>query len=566
MDTVQKPSPLTGLLIGLLLTAPLMALFYLGNVLVGLPLVPLDFFDFLVPIIPGELITIVIDAMVTSIIAAGQGQNVDTLAKTIEQGMGYGMFWAVAAIIATIVFVVARNMNATTALRVSAGVGIALGVVFGAISATSNFLEVSPVVAFLWTALLFAGWGLALGWVYRDLSALPTAGDKASDEQVGRREFLVRVGGATATLTVVGAGLGLALGGEDDALTGTTNTVGGGVEAPDLTEAGEGAIEVADGRLPNADAVVQPAPGMRPEYTPVEEHYRIDIASRPIEIDLATWTLPFSGLVADRAFTMDELRNDFQSLDQYVTLQCISNRIGGNLISTTKWTGVPVRDVLNELEIEEGGAWLKIDGGDDFFEYVSIEMIMNDERIMFTYDWDDEPLPTRNGFPLRIYIPDLYGMKQPKWIQNIEVVESDERGYWVRRGWSATAVMMTTSVVDTVATRDFYADEEGAVRVPIGGYAISGAREISKVEISINDGEWIEADLRDPISDTTWVFWRYDWTFEEGEHTFAVRCYDGDGDLQPTRERGVRPDGASGIDTAEAALPDPETALEGLLG
>jgi hypothetical protein len=215
----------------------------------------------------------------------------------------------------------------------------------------------------------------------------------------------------------------------------------------------------------------------------------------------------------------------------------------------------PVRDVLADVQLEEGAQWLRIDGGDEFFEYVSIEMIMNDPRIMFTWAWDDQPLPQRNGFPLRIYIPDRYGMKQPKWITNIVVVENDDRGYWVRRGWSADAIMQTTSVVDTIAVNDIYEDEDGAMRVPVGGYAVAGEREISKVEISIDDGEWIEADLRDPLSDKTWVFWRYDWAFEPGEHTFAVRCYDGNGDLQPTDEQGVRPDGATGINEERATLP-----------
>jgi len=565
MNRSDSPSFWTGGLVGLLLTAPLLALFFLGERLVGLSLVPLDFFDFIVPYIPGGLITFVIDIMVDSIIAIGLGEDVDTVAKLVEQSMAFAMLLGVGAVVGAVFFALGENF-ANRATAVGAGVGLVLGVLFGAVSATSNFISVSPVVAALWTGVLYVGFGLALGYIYADLRELPIRAEQPAKtdapeprvQHMGRRDFLVRVGGATATLTRAGVGIGLATGGESEPVTVSTN-IDDSTPAP-TPEAGATEVAAADtpesGGLPNANAEVQPAPGMRPEYTPVEEHYRIDIATRPIEIDLATWTLPFSGMIAqEAAFTMDDLQNNYEPMDQYITLQCISNRIGGNLISTTKWTGVPVRDVLADLELEEGAEWLRIEGGDDFFEFVSIEMINNDPRIMFTWAFDDEPLPQRNGFPLRIYIPDRYGMKQPKWINNIVVVESDDRGYWVRRGWSADAIMQTSSVVDTIAVDSIYEDDDGTMRVPVGGYGIAGERGISKVEISIDDGEWIEALLRDPLSDKTWVFWRYDWAFEPGEHTFAVRCYDGNGDLQPTDEQGVRPDGATGIDTETATLP-----------
>jgi len=558
-----------GALIGLLLMAPLLALFYLGSQAAGLPLVPLDFFDQLVPLIPGELITFVIDIMVNAIIGLGYGQDVDTIAKTIEQAMGFAFVLGLGVVTGALFFAFVPASKRPSYITGTI-VGVALGAIFAAISLSNNFYDTSATLAALWVIALFTAWGVALSWIYTDLADLPTPAEQpdatdmpeANVRQINRREFLVRVGGATATLTVVGAGLGLALREEDGA---PTVAQADQAAAPNATA--EAAAEVDPNALPNANAAVQPAPGMRPEYTPVEDHYRIDIASRPIEIDLATWTLPFTGMIAqDRAFTMDELR-EMNSLDQYITMQCISNRLGGNLISTTKWTGVPVRDVLEMLEIEEGGAWMLIDGGDNFFEYVSIEQCMNDERIMFTYDFDGEPLPERNGFPLRIYIPERYGMKQPKWITGIEIVEEDERGYWVRRSWSADAIMQTTSVVDTVANNDMYRGEDGTVYVPVGGYAISSTRGISKVEVRIDDGEWTETQLRDPISDKTWVFWRYDYPFQEGEHTFEVRCYEADGTLQPTDEQGVRPDGATGIHSASANLmanegmmPDEETA------
>lgn len=555
MPNTTKPSALTGALVGGLLTAPLLALFFLGERLMGLPLVPLDFLDFIVPLVPGGLITFVIDSMVNAIIALGLGANVDRVAKLVEQIMGFIMLLALGMGAGALVFAI-QSRRAPSRSLAGVLIGGALGVFFGWVSSMSNVLRVAPVWAFVWVAALFSAWGMALTWIYGDLRSLdgtpkPTDADITPRvEQIGRREFLVRIGGATATLTLVGAGLGAALGGQNaPATVGTASTAGAPPTPPP-----------SNPNLPNANALVQPAPGMRPEYTPVPEHYRIDIASRPIVIDDLVWTLPFSGLVAQtREFTLDELRA-YPSRDEYITMQCISNRIGGNLISTTKWTGVPVRDVLADVDLQDGAQYLLIEGGDDFFEYVSIDMIMEDERIMFCYAWDDEPLPERNGFPLRIYIPDRYGMKQPKWITRIIAVETDERGYWVRRGWSADAIMNTTSVVDTIAVDAIYTDDSGALRVPIGGYAIAGVRGISKVEIRIDEGDWFEADLREPLSDKTWVFWRYDWAFTDGTHTVEVRAYERDGTLQPTHVQDVRPDGATGIHSASARLQTPLSA------
>ena len=114
------------------------------------------------------------------------------------------------------------------------------------------------------------------------------------------------------------------------------------------------------------------------------------------------------------------------------------------------------------------------------------------------------------------------------------------------RGWDEDALMRATSVVDTVATNMMIMEADDETLVPVGGMAHAGDRGISKVEVRVDDGEWQEAQLREPLSETTWVLWRFDWPFEEGEHTFAVRCFDGNGDLQITESNPVRPSGATG--------------------
>ena len=177
---------------------------------------------------------------------------------------------------------------------------------------------------------------------------------------------------------------------------------------------------------------------------------------------------------------------------------------------------------------------------------------------MLAYNWDGRPIPFDHGFPLRIWLPDRYGMKQPKWITGIEVIGEYKPGYWVERNWDEVARMHATAVIDTVAI-DAVIEDGDRKLIPVGGIAHAGARGISKVEVRIynedkNKGDWHEARLRKPLSDTTWVVWRYDWPFAEGRHTFEVRCVEADGTPQIEEVNPPRPSGATGIHSKSATV------------
>ena len=513
---MKKPSLITGALVGGLLTAPLMALFFLGDVLAGLPFVPLDVFDRLAKTLPGSLITFGIDRMIDIIVGLNLGR-LDTAAKTAEQLTGLMIFLLIGVVVGVIFFAVRRNREAGEHTLPGIILGLVVGIPLLIVSLTTNATATaSPVIGSIWTMILFLGWGAAVNWVYNDLFDLdvePAQAESTGDVQrLSRRQFLVRIGGASATLTVVGAGVGALLS-------------SGGDQPRQIASGGDTGPTTTDGTgnaLPNSDASLMPAPGTRPEYTPLEDHYRIDISTRPPVIDGESWVLPIHGLVDNEVeLTLDDLRNNYESQDQYVTLSCISNRIAGDLISTTKWTGVSMQHILDEIQPTDEAGYLLIRSADDFYEYVSLDLIREDPRIMLAFAWDDQPLRQKHGFPLRIWIPDRYGMKQPKWIVDIEVISEWDEGYWVTRGWSEEAIVKTTSVIDTVAV-DSIREEGGESLLPIGGIAYSGAKGISRVEVQIDDGDWQEAQLRDPISETTWVIWRYDWPFSEGQHTFTV--------------------------------------------
>jgi DMSO/TMAO reductase YedYZ molybdopterin-dependent catalytic subunit len=404
------------------------------------------------------------------------------------------------------------------------------------------------VIKILYLLIAFLGWGAALGWVYRRLVLAPVSAAGATDEmaveQLSRRQFLIRAGTATAAITVVGTGLSVGLAGAAKRRA---------EEASAMVEHNAESIDPSLG-FPNANDPIVPVPGTRPEYTPIKDHYRIFIRTRATEIDPAGYTLPISGMVDNMLMlTLDDLRNNYPVIHRYVTLSCISNNVGGNLIGTTLWSGASFKQVLADAGLRPGAKYVQIHGGDGFYETVSLDLINSDERIILAYDWDGAPIPFDHGAPLRIYIPDRYGMKQPKWITGIEVIEENRPGYWVDRGWDEIAQMRATSVIDTVAVDAII--ENGDQRlIPIGGIAHAGDRGVSKVEVSVDGGEWMEADLRSPLSDTTWVIWRIDWPFAAGDHTFMVRMTEGDGTPQLTEVNEPHPSGATGIDQVQETI------------
>ena len=547
MDTIKKPSLWFGALIGALLTMTLTSVLFLADQLAGLPFIPFDVFDFVSRNLPGPLLTFGIDVMVDIIIAFNMGET-SVAAKSAEQLMGLGAF-LVLGTIANVGLYAVLNRSKSSARNLYPGMifGLAFGAIMMLVSLQINLTATAAMPAqVVWTLFSFTLWAVAANWIYNVLahSGAKTKVDEETGETItvealDRRQFMVRIGGASAVLTVIGAGLGAFIG----------SRPGAGQVSGEASGASDGDV------LPNLEGNMEPAPGTRPEYTPLDNHYRIDISSRPPVIDSGEWRLDVTGLVDNPAsLSLQDLYDKFERVDRFITLSCISNRIGGTLISTTKWSGFLMSDFLALVQPQGDAVALKITGADNFDEYVMLDVINADDRIMFAYEWDDQPLKQKHGFPLRIYIPDRYGMKQPKWIESIEFVDTWQEGYWVRRGWSVEAMVNPTSVVDTVATDAILKDDEGYV-VPIGGIAYAGAKRISRVEISVNDGDWQDAKLRQPLSELTWVLWRFDWRFKEGEYRFAVRAYDGDGNLQSLESRGTRPDGATGVHSKKETMP-----------
>lgn len=519
---------LWGALTGAMLTACLLAVSYAASMekTFGFPFIAYDVFDWLSRNMRGDVLTFGLDTMIDVVIMLNVGDTDDTT-KLAERWLAVLTILGGGAVLGALFFAAAQRLKAEFPVH-GLGLGILVGLVLAGLS---NWINVSstanPFISFVWIVTLFALWGTTLGWIYDRLIQAPAT----TGEGPSRRQFLIQVGGATAVMTLIGTGLAELLKDEIP------------IEGANIQTRSTASLDF------------EPAPGTRPEYTPLKDHYVIDINSgRPPALDAAEWRLKIGGLVDNTMeLTLDDLRIRYAPVHQFVTLSCISNRVGGDLISTTRWTGVPLHLILEEAGLDKKATHLLVKSADSFFEYVAIDLVKSDPRVMLTYEWDGVPLPERHGFPLRIYIPDRYGMKQPKWITEIEAVEKWDEGYWVRRGWSREAMVRATSVVDTVATNSTY-EQNGITFVPVGGIAYAGARSISRVEVRVDGGEWDEAQLLDPLSQTTWVLWRYDWPFEEGEHTFEVRCVDGENEPQIEAKAGVRPDGATGLHSRTASL------------
>jgi len=543
MRTQGKPGLWLGLLSGLFLTLPLVGVFYLGYRLAVLPFPPFNLFDWQTRILPGSVLAKGINTMVR-VIGWTHATDTSRVAKLAEQSMAVSEFILAGMAISALFFTLLRLGSRKAALLAGRILGVALGL---AIAWASNLIEssstVSPATRAIWIVLLFVAWGAALGWVYHRLTrdqvaaAIGESTAASAAERADRRRFLAQFAGIASVITVVAAAIGKVGGRRETAAPMT------GAEPWSATHP-----------LPNARAAVQPAPGTRLELTPVSRHYRIDINTSPPSIPETSWRLKIHGLVSKPLeWTLADLRSR-QAMHQFITLSCISNTVGGDLTGTTRWSGVSLQQLLPDLGLRPNATHLKIQSADGFFEVVALDAIRGDDRVMLTYAWDGLPLPEKHGFPLRIYIPDRYGMKQPKWIESIEATDHWEPGYWVMRGWDREARMKATSVIDTIATNMMIAQPTQEMRVPIGGIAHAGVRGISKVELRVDNGEWMSTELRTPLSRQTWVVWRYDWPMQRGKHTFTVRCFEADGTPQIAREAPPDPSGATGLDTRSVML------------
>lgn len=444
-----------------MLTTALVAVSFLGWKTFGLPFAPFDIFDWIVRLLPGGVVTFAIDASVGISRLFGV-TDIGAAAKAGDQLLAIAGVLATGAASGAVLFAVLSTSDEPA--RLFGGI---LGAMLGGLALLAERrlgrLPPDSMAPAVWVGVTFLAWGIGVGDAFDRI--------RAARFNENRRLLL-----ASAFMTVIA----VIAGRRKQGVVGT---------------------RWSDGHaLPNAASTVKPVAGTRAEFTPVEDFYRVDTNTRAPSIDRERFRLDVGGLV-DRQRSIPI--SDIYALEPthvFATLSCISNPPGGNLISTTLWSGASLAGLLPALGVAPSATHLKLTSADGFFEVVSLATVRADERVMLAYAWDGVPLPIEHGFPLRLFVPDLYGMKQPKWVVRMEAISQWEPGYWVQRGWDREGRVVPTATVDTVVRRVDSAE--------VGGIAYAGSHGVAKVEVQVDGGEWRTAELRAPLSELSWVIWR----------------------------------------------------------
>jgi hypothetical protein len=225
--------------------------------------------------------------------------------------------------------------------------------------------------------------------------------------------------------------------------------------------------------------------------------------------------------------------------------------VGGPQISTGRFTGVSLAGLIEASSPRQTAGAVGFKARDGYTESLPLAFVMGSPEILVAYQLDDAPLTPAHGFPARILIPGRYGMKGPKWLDEIELTRSEGGGYWEGQGWDSQAVVKTMARIDTPGAGDLIR----AGQVQVAGIAFAGNRGISAVEVSTDGGaSWAPAELRPPLSPLTWVLWSYSWSATTGARTLKVRARDGAGGLQTSREAPSFPSGASGYHSIQVQV------------
>ncbi len=330
------------------------------------------------------------------------------------------------------------------------------------------------------------------------------------ESRVSRREFL-------KTLGVILAGAGLS------GLAAACQRAAEPAPPPPPGDAAKSAVEKI------APVVVNGVP-----VTANDDFYTVWYSNGTPPAVPRDWKLRLVGLVEQPLELTLEQIQAMPVVEELRTLECISNPVGGDLISNAIWKGVRLNDLLERAKIKTGAAFLKLESFDNFFTGIPIELGMNPHALL-VYDMNGEPLPRDHGAPLRCLWPGRYGMKQPKWLHTITVVDKPFLGYWEKQGWTNDAFILPNSQI--AAPKDLATVSDKAFT--LSGVAFSGEAGIAKIEISSDDSDkWQAAELTRGPSPYVWTIWKWTGTaLEAGRHTLYARVTDKAGNVQKKPQR-----------------------------
>ncbi|HXD28532.1 MAG TPA: molybdopterin-dependent oxidoreductase [Arthrobacter sp.] len=461
----------------------------------------------------------------------------DKLALFVSMGI-------VAALVAAGIGLLARRRaGAAAAVIVALGVGMAASVLS---RPATGVLDVIPTLVGVGAGILALRYLAGLAASAAAAPAPPAAAAPAAalngtaspggstgpaPASSSRRGFLLG-----SAVGVVGAAAMLAGG---RALSAVLNTAQATREALRLPRPVKQAIELPDG-------VAADVKGMPSFVTPNGKFYRIDTALAVPRIDPASWSLRVHGMVEEEfTLTFDELLGmDLE--ETWLTLTCVSNPVGGDLVGNAKWLGYPLRKILERARPQQGADMVLSTSIDGFSASTPLEVLMDQRNALLAVGMNGEPLPLEHGYPVRMVVPGLYGyVSATKWVVDLEVTRfADKTAYWTTRGWSDHGPIKLASRVDV--PRAFATVAPGTVH--LGGTAWAQTTGIKAVQVKIDDNDWQDADLAAEATVDTWRQWSFSWEdAPEGTHSVTVRAIDADGTVQTAERADPVPNGASGL-------------------
>jgi DMSO/TMAO reductase YedYZ molybdopterin-dependent catalytic subunit/uncharacterized MnhB-related membrane protein len=288
-------------------------------------------------------------------------------------------------------------------------------------------------------------------------------------------------------------------------------------------------------------------PGATPFIVPNDDFYRIDTAIVVPRVDANDWRLKVTGMV-DREVEIDwNLLQDKPMREALVTLTCVSNEVGGDLVGNAVWTGWPVRELLAMAGPQRGADMVLQTSADGWTCGTPLGALTDDRNALLAVRMNGEPLPFEHGFPVRLVVPGLYGyVSACKWVTELKVTTfAQDVGYWTPRGWSAQGPIKTSSRIDVPRSGDSVA----AGKVAVAGVAWAQHRGISRVEVQVDDAPWTAARLAADASTDAWRQWVFEWDATPGSHVLRVRAHDAAGQVQSPAERPPAPNGSEGLHT-----------------